>query len=156
AAAIIGEACSAKHVMTTALVLGSQAGSDEALSKTLAQLRPHAMMVVIANADEYIEDMLTALRAGRCRTPVPPHPEETARAGVSKERRPGASPFETRSSSAPQGEEKLQCKRQKHVLQTTDTTFVCPACDRETPQRFLYARNGCDIFRCEACGLGRS
>src|SRR5262249_9709118 len=63
AAAIIGEACSAKHVMTTALVLGSQAGSDEALSKPLAQLRPHAMMVVIANADEYIEDMLTALRA---------------------------------------------------------------------------------------------
>ena len=63
AAAIIGEACSARHVMTTALVLGSQAASDEALAKTLAQLRPHAMMLVIANADEYIEDMLTALRA---------------------------------------------------------------------------------------------
>jgi hypothetical protein len=63
AAAIIGEACGARHVMTTALVLGSQASSDEALSKTLAQLRPHAMMLVIASADEYIEDMLTALRA---------------------------------------------------------------------------------------------
>ena len=63
AAAIIGEACSVRHVMTTALVLGSHAASDEALSKTLAQLRPHAMMLVIASADEYIEDMLTALRA---------------------------------------------------------------------------------------------
>ena len=49
--------------MTTALILGSDATSDEALSKTLAQLRPHVMMLVIANADDYIEDMLTALRA---------------------------------------------------------------------------------------------
>jgi hypothetical protein len=63
AAAIIGEACGARHVMTTALVLGSHAASDESLSKTLVQLRPHAMMLVIASADEYIEDMLTALRA---------------------------------------------------------------------------------------------
>jgi hypothetical protein len=75
AAAIIGEACSVKHVMTTALILmpppypPAQAGegrvgaSDEALSNMLAQLRPHAMMLVISSADEYIKDMLTALRA---------------------------------------------------------------------------------------------
>ena len=63
AAAIIGEACSVKRVMTTALVVGSAATSDEALSKSLAQLRPYAMMVVVANTDDYIEDMLTALRA---------------------------------------------------------------------------------------------
>jgi hypothetical protein len=63
AAAIIGEACSVKHVMTTALVLGGASASDEALSKMLAQLRPHAMMLVISSADEYINDMLTALRA---------------------------------------------------------------------------------------------
>jgi len=63
AASIVAEAASAKHVMTTALVLGSEATSDEALSKSLAQLRPHVMMLVISNADEYIEDMLTALRA---------------------------------------------------------------------------------------------
>ena len=99
AAAIIGEACTARHVMTTALdpralTLPSpasgggffdfpspacgggsltfpppQAGegrvgaSDETLSKTLAQLRPHATMLVISSADEYIKDMLTALRA---------------------------------------------------------------------------------------------
>jgi hypothetical protein len=63
AAAIIGEACAVKHVMTTALILGSTSSSDETLSKMLAQLRPHAMMLVIASADEYIRDMLTALRA---------------------------------------------------------------------------------------------
>lgn len=62
AAAIIGEACHLKHVMTTALILGG-ASSEETLSKMLAQLRPHAMMIVISNADEYVQDMLTALRA---------------------------------------------------------------------------------------------
>jgi hypothetical protein len=63
AAAIIGEACNLKHVMTTALILGGAGASDEALSKMLAQLRPHAMMLVISSADEYVKDMLTALRA---------------------------------------------------------------------------------------------
>jgi hypothetical protein len=63
AASVIGEACSLKRVMTTALVLGGPAISDEALSKTLSHLRPWALMLVIAGADEYIEDMLTALRA---------------------------------------------------------------------------------------------
>jgi hypothetical protein len=63
AAAIIGEACNVKHVMTTALVLGGASSSDQTLSKMLSQLRPHAMMLVISSADEYIKDMLTALRA---------------------------------------------------------------------------------------------
>jgi|SRR5580692_3337925 hypothetical protein len=63
AAALIGEACNLKHVMTTALILGGASSSDEALSKMLSALRPHAMMLVISGADEYIKDMLTALRA---------------------------------------------------------------------------------------------
>jgi len=63
AASLIGEACSLKRVMTTALVLGTDAVSDAALSQTLAQLRPWALMVVIASAEDYIADMLTALRA---------------------------------------------------------------------------------------------
>ena len=63
AASIIGEACSLKRVMTTALVLGGTSVSDEALSKTLSQLRPWSLMLVIASAEEYIADMLTALRA---------------------------------------------------------------------------------------------
>ena len=63
AAALIGEACHLKHVMTTALILGGASSSDETLSKMLGALRPHAMMLVISSADEYIKDMLTALRA---------------------------------------------------------------------------------------------
>jgi hypothetical protein len=63
AASIIGEACSLKRVMTTSLVLGGPGVSDEMLSGTLAQLRPWSLMLVIASAEEYIADMLTALRA---------------------------------------------------------------------------------------------
>lgn len=63
AAAVIGEACAARKVMTMALIIGSEQQSDEALSKTLATLRPYASMLVVANGDEYIEEMLSALRA---------------------------------------------------------------------------------------------
>ena len=60
AAALIGEACQLRHVMTTVLVLG---GSEPSATKTLAQLRPHANMLVAATSADYIADMLTALRA---------------------------------------------------------------------------------------------
>ena len=63
AAAIIGEAASAKRVNTTGLVIAGAGTSDEALSKTLAQLRPWSLMLVIAAAEDYVADMLTALRA---------------------------------------------------------------------------------------------
>jgi len=63
AAAIIGEACSVKRVNTTSLIVAGAGASDEALAKTLAQLRPWSLMLVIASADDYIEDMLRALRA---------------------------------------------------------------------------------------------
>jgi hypothetical protein len=63
AAPIIGRACSRKRVMTTALVVGAASASDEAVSETLAQVRPWSLMVVIANPDDYIDDMLVALRA---------------------------------------------------------------------------------------------
>jgi hypothetical protein len=63
AAAVIGEACAARKVMTTALILDSGRASDEALSRTLASLRPYASMLVVAAGDEYIEEMLAALRA---------------------------------------------------------------------------------------------
>jgi hypothetical protein len=49
--------------MTTGLILAAASASDEALSRTLAQLRPWALMLVIAGSEEYIEDMLAALRA---------------------------------------------------------------------------------------------
>jgi hypothetical protein len=63
AAAVIGEACAVRKVMTMALIIGSEQHSDEELSKTLASLRPYASMLVIASGDEYIEEMLAALRA---------------------------------------------------------------------------------------------
>lgn len=63
AASIIGEACSLKRVNTTSLVLGGPKISDEALSKTLSQLRPWSLMLVISSAEEYVADMLSALRA---------------------------------------------------------------------------------------------
>ena len=62
-ASLIGEACSRGRVMTTALVVGAASASDDALAKTLAQLRPWSLMVVIANTSDYIADMFTALRA---------------------------------------------------------------------------------------------
>ena len=62
-AAVIGEACAARKVMTMALIIGSEERSNDELSKTLATLRPYASMLVIASGDEYIEEMLSALRA---------------------------------------------------------------------------------------------
>jgi hypothetical protein len=63
AAELIGEACSLKHVLSTALILGGRTCSNEALSKSLSQLRPHVAMLVVSGEDEYIRDMLAALRA---------------------------------------------------------------------------------------------
>jgi hypothetical protein len=63
AASLVGEACSRRHVMTTGFVVGAGAATLSALSKTLAQVRPWSLMVVIADGDEYLDDMMTALRA---------------------------------------------------------------------------------------------
>jgi hypothetical protein len=63
AAAIIGEACSVKRVNTTGLIIAGASTSDEALATTLSQLRPWSLMLVIASAEDYVADMLTALRA---------------------------------------------------------------------------------------------
>ena len=63
AAALIGEACAVRRVMTTGLVLGDGSASDGAVSKTLAGLRPYALMLVVASGEDYVEDMLTSLRA---------------------------------------------------------------------------------------------
>ena len=63
AASVIGEACRLRGVMTTVLILGGATASDDALAETLAPLRRDALMVVVASAEDYITDMLTALRA---------------------------------------------------------------------------------------------
>jgi hypothetical protein len=59
----IGEACSLRRVATTGFIVGASAASDSDLSRTLAQIRPWSLMVVLARNDDYIDDMLTALRA---------------------------------------------------------------------------------------------
>ncbi|MGH6771702.1 MAG: hypothetical protein ACRECO_22095 [Xanthobacteraceae bacterium] len=62
-ASVIAEACAVRKVMTTALIIDSTVKSDDDLSRTLAALRPYASMLVIAGNDDYIEEMLVALRA---------------------------------------------------------------------------------------------
>ena len=42
------------------------------------------------------------------------------------------------------------------MLQVETRSLDCPACGRVTPQRYLYCKNGCDILKCQECGLGRS
>ena len=63
AAPFIGQACSLRRIMTTGFVVGGASASESELSKTLAQLRPWSLMVVLARSDDYIDDMMTALRA---------------------------------------------------------------------------------------------
>ena len=62
AAAIIGEACSLQRVMTTTLIVRGGSVTDDALSKTLAQVRPWSLMVVIASDEDYVEDILRSFR----------------------------------------------------------------------------------------------
>ncbi len=63
AAAALGDACSQRRVMTTGFLVGASAASDRDIAKTLAQLRPWSLMVVISRSDDYLDDMMTALRA---------------------------------------------------------------------------------------------
>ena len=62
-AAVIADACHLHHVMLTALVIEAPSISQEALLATLVALRPYTSMLVVAKGEEYIEAMLTALRA---------------------------------------------------------------------------------------------
>ena len=63
AAAEIGRVCSDRRVATTTLIVGALGASDEALARTLAQLRPWSLMLVLATDEQFITDMMTALRA---------------------------------------------------------------------------------------------
>jgi hypothetical protein len=63
AAPVVGEACSLRRVMTTGFVVGATSALGAEMAKTLAQLRPWSLMMVIATSDDYIDDMMTALRA---------------------------------------------------------------------------------------------
>jgi hypothetical protein len=62
-AAIVAEACRAQGKLLTALILDADGGSEANLLKTLVPLRPYASMLVVAHGEDYVETMLTALRA---------------------------------------------------------------------------------------------
>jgi hypothetical protein len=59
----IGRVCSDRRVNTTTLIVGAIDAPDAALARTLAQVRPWSLMLVLASDEHYIADMMTALRA---------------------------------------------------------------------------------------------
>ncbi|HKP26967.1 MAG TPA: hypothetical protein VJV39_24065 [Dongiaceae bacterium] len=62
AAEMIGNACVARGIAATGLVLAPAAGG-EALGRIVAAMRPHTTMLVVSSGEDYIAEMLSALRA---------------------------------------------------------------------------------------------
>jgi hypothetical protein len=63
ATAVIAEVCALHHKTLIALVVPKADASDDDVSASLRFLRPYAKMLVVASGRDYIEAMLTALRA---------------------------------------------------------------------------------------------
>jgi 2-polyprenyl-3-methyl-5-hydroxy-6-metoxy-1,4-benzoquinol methylase len=42
------------------------------------------------------------------------------------------------------------------LKQSSPQSLLCLACGRATVHKYLYTKNGCDILRCDECGLGRA
>jgi hypothetical protein len=61
-ASAIGGVSSDRRVHTATFVVRAGMVSDAALSRTLGQVRPWSLMVVIANEDDYVEDILRSFR----------------------------------------------------------------------------------------------
>jgi len=61
-AAILAEACNARRITLTALVIDPTTIAEPQLLRTVTALRAHASMLVVAKGEEYVEAMLTALR----------------------------------------------------------------------------------------------
>jgi hypothetical protein len=59
AAAIIGQACALRGIMTAGLVVGKRNGTQDAVTA----LRPYAAVLVVAADEDFVPEMLTALRA---------------------------------------------------------------------------------------------
>ena len=62
AAEVIGHECSVRRVMTHAAIVRAGHATRDALSRTLAQIRPWSLMVVVANEDDYVDDILKSFR----------------------------------------------------------------------------------------------
>jgi len=61
--AVIAEACNLHGIMMTALLIDPTSIAESAVLETMMPLRAHASMLVVAKGEEYVEAMLTALRA---------------------------------------------------------------------------------------------
>ncbi|MBX9739346.1 MAG: hypothetical protein K2X62_04705 [Beijerinckiaceae bacterium] len=61
--AVIAEVCAMHHKTLIALVVPDDNATDDSIDVSLRALRPFAKMLVIAHGRDYIEAMLTALRA---------------------------------------------------------------------------------------------
>jgi hypothetical protein len=62
AVSAIGTACSELCVMTHTVVVRGDAVADRAVSKTLGQVRPWSLMVVVVDRRDYVEDILKSFR----------------------------------------------------------------------------------------------
>lgn len=63
AAEAIGNACFVRNRLTTGLVLAPEGTDKAGLTLTLKAMRPFAAMLVVSSGAEYIDAMLSALRA---------------------------------------------------------------------------------------------
>ena len=63
AVSVIADACALHHKSLVGLVVPGPDDSDAALTQSMKHLRPYTRMLVIASGVDYIEAMLTALRA---------------------------------------------------------------------------------------------
>jgi len=61
--ALIGEVCSLNHVLATGLILGDRNRGGAQLTRALAALRQHVIMLVATSDEGYLEDMLAWLKA---------------------------------------------------------------------------------------------
>ena len=62
AVATIGEVCSDRRITTATCIVRAASATDEALSRTLAQVRPWSLMVVVASDGDYVEELLRSFR----------------------------------------------------------------------------------------------
>jgi hypothetical protein len=63
AAHLVGEACAARHAMTTAMVIAGIETGEPELAQAMAALRPYASMIAVGDDDDFIRAMLAALGA---------------------------------------------------------------------------------------------
>lgn len=62
AAALIGQACSARRVPTATFVLRAPSATEAEVSLTLGQIRPWSLMVLVASDEEFVDAVLRSFR----------------------------------------------------------------------------------------------